>query len=84
MSTQSVLVRSPTIIERAVKKPNLQDLKSYPGERRDNIVYLIRDNLAVLRDSRDTQRLHQLAPRNPAWGSARTVSTNRLGGTGRS
>jgi capsular exopolysaccharide synthesis family protein len=55
MSTQSVLVRSPTIIERAAKKPNLQDLKSYPGERPENIVYLIRDNLNVLRDSRDSQ-----------------------------
>ena len=31
MSTQSVLVRSPEIIGRAAKKPNLQDLKSYPG-----------------------------------------------------
>ena len=28
MSTQSVLVKSPVIIDRAVKKPNLQDLKS--------------------------------------------------------
>jgi polysaccharide biosynthesis transport protein len=55
MSTQSVLVRSPEIIGRAAKKPNLQDLKSFPGERPENIVYLIRDNLNVLRDNRDTQ-----------------------------
>src|SRR5262249_20396719 len=55
MSTQSVLVRSPEIIGRAAKKPNLADLKSYPGERPENIVYLIRDNLQVLRDNRDSQ-----------------------------
>jgi capsular exopolysaccharide synthesis family protein len=55
MSTQSVLVKSPEIIGRAAKKPNLQDLKSYPNERLDNVIYLIRENLAVLRDTRDSQ-----------------------------
>src|SRR5580765_6242586 len=55
MSTQSVLVKSPEIIGRAAKKPNLQDLKSYPNERPENVIYLIRENLAVLRDSRDSQ-----------------------------
>ena len=54
MSTQSVLVKSPEIVGRAAKKPNLQDLKSYPNERPDNVIYLIRENLAVLRDSRDS------------------------------
>jgi polysaccharide biosynthesis transport protein len=55
MSTQSVLVKSPEIIGRAAKKPNLQDLKSFANERPENVIYLIRENLAVLRDTRDTQ-----------------------------
>ena len=47
MSTQQVLVRSPAIIGRAAKMPNLQDMKSFPGERPENLVYAIRDVLTV-------------------------------------
>jgi capsular exopolysaccharide synthesis family protein len=55
MSTQSILVKSPAIIGRAVKMPNLHDLKSFPGERQDNIIYMIQQHLTVGRDNRDNQ-----------------------------
>lgn len=78
MSTQSILVRSPAIIERAVKKPSMQDLKSFPEERPENIVYAIRDNLQVLRDNRETQsgamnNILTLAYRGPEADECRTI-----------
>jgi succinoglycan biosynthesis transport protein ExoP len=53
MSTQQVLIRSPEIVTRAVRMPMLQDLQSYP-EKGDELAYILRDGLNVLRDSKDS------------------------------
>ena len=55
MSTQQELVRSPAILDRASKKTNIQNLRSFPGERQENLMYAIRESLQVLRDNRDNQ-----------------------------
>lgn len=78
MSTQSVLVRSPAIIDRAIKKPNMQDLKSFADERPENVVYAIRDSLQVLKDNRDSQtgamnNILTLSFRGPEADDCRTV-----------
>jgi capsular exopolysaccharide synthesis family protein len=52
MGTQQVLIRSPEIVTRAVKQPSLQDLQSYP-EKGDELAYIIRDSLTVVRDSKE-------------------------------
>lgn len=54
MSTQSVLIKSPKIIDRAVKLPKMQDLKSFPTESGLELVYAIRDGLIVSRDTRES------------------------------
>src|SRR5436190_8633835 len=42
MATQSALIKSPVIIEKAVRALG-GELKSFPGERPDELVYSIRD-----------------------------------------
>lgn len=59
MSTQSMLVKSPKIIERALQLPKMGDLKSYPGESGPELIYTIHKNLTVVRDSRDNSTLAQ-------------------------
>src|SRR3954452_22357497 len=53
MSTQSILLRSPKIIDKAVKLPKMQDLKSFPTETGLELVYGIREAMTVARDSKE-------------------------------
>jgi succinoglycan biosynthesis transport protein ExoP len=54
MATQSVLLKSPRIIDRAVKLPKMQDLKSFPTETGLELVYAIRDAMTVARDTKES------------------------------
>lgn len=54
MSTQSIIIRSPEILMRALKLPILQDMKSFTDEHPDDRAFAIRENLAILRDNKDS------------------------------
>src|SRR4029078_474817 len=53
MSTQSILIKSPEIINRAVKLRQMQDLKTFPTETGDELVYAIREGMIVDRNIKD-------------------------------
>jgi capsular exopolysaccharide synthesis family protein len=53
MSTQSVLIRSPEIINRAIKLPQMQELKTFPTETGLELVYGIREQMMVARDTKE-------------------------------
>jgi len=53
MSTQSILIKSPEIINRAVKLPQMQDLKTFPTETGYELVYAIREGMIVDRNVKD-------------------------------
>jgi capsular exopolysaccharide synthesis family protein len=51
MGTQQALVRSPMIVEKAIKKHKLDILPSFAG-RQENLTHLIVKNLAVIRNAK--------------------------------
>jgi len=54
MSTQSIIIRSPEILVRALKKPILQDMNSYKEDQIEDRIFAIREQLQILRDNKDT------------------------------
>ncbi|HEY1375303.1 MAG TPA: polysaccharide biosynthesis tyrosine autokinase [Gemmataceae bacterium] len=58
MATQSVLIRSPEIIGRAIRTPKLQDLKSFPAETVNGngpeLINAIQQALQVARDTKES------------------------------
>src|SRR5262245_10669083 len=54
MATQSVLLKSPIVIGKAVATPKMKDLVSFRGENDGESVNAVRDALTVARDSRET------------------------------
>jgi len=54
MSTQSIIIRSPEILMRALKKPMLQDMNSYKEDQIEDRIFAIREQLAIVRDNKDT------------------------------